>query len=83
MKEVCLFYSRLVYFIALWSFLRPFGLFCDHLVYIFYGYLVNFSRFGMLYQEKSGNPGEGGRKTTVWIRFWNSIRVSPNFLKIN
>jgi hypothetical protein len=22
----------------------------------FYGYLVHFSRFGMLYQEKSGNP---------------------------
>jgi hypothetical protein len=23
---------------------------------IFYGYLVYFSRLGMLYQEKSGNP---------------------------
>jgi hypothetical protein len=28
--------------------LWPFG--------IFYDYLVHFSRFGMLYQEKSGNP---------------------------
>jgi hypothetical protein len=42
---------------AIWSILRPFG----HLAIlwpfdIFYGYLVYFSRFGMLYQEKSGNP---------------------------
>jgi hypothetical protein len=29
--------------------LWPFG--------IFYGYFVCFSRFGMLYQEKFGNPG--------------------------
>jgi hypothetical protein len=34
---------------AIWYILWPFG--------IFYGYLVYFSRFGMLYQEKSGNPG--------------------------
>jgi hypothetical protein len=27
----------------------PFGIFVDHLVY--------FSSFGMLYQDKSGNPG--------------------------
>jgi hypothetical protein len=30
--------------------LRSFGL--------FYGYWVYFSRFGMLYEEKSGNPGQ-------------------------
>jgi hypothetical protein len=37
-----------VYFMAIWSILRPFG--------IMYVYLVYFSRFGILYQEKSGNP---------------------------
>jgi hypothetical protein len=37
------------YFTAIWDILLPFG--------IFYGYLIYFSRFGMLYQEKSGNPG--------------------------
>jgi hypothetical protein len=37
----------LIYFMATWPILRPFGIFCDHLVYFF--------RFGMLYQEKSGN----------------------------
>jgi hypothetical protein len=40
--------KMLVYFMAIWSILWPFG--------IFYGYLAYFSRFGMLYQEKSGNP---------------------------
>jgi hypothetical protein len=39
----------LEYFIAFWYILWPFG--------IFYGYLVHFSRFGMLCQEKSGSPG--------------------------
>jgi phosphatidylglycerophosphate synthase len=37
-----LFYSHCVY-------LKTFGICCVFLVY--------FSRFGMLYQEKSGNPG--------------------------
>jgi hypothetical protein len=36
--------------------LLPFGpLYCHF--GIFYGYLVHFSHFCMLYQEKSGNPG--------------------------
>jgi hypothetical protein len=43
MVDVGLFYGHLVYLMAFWSILRPFG--------IFYGL-----RFGMLYQEKSGNP---------------------------
>jgi hypothetical protein len=38
----------LVYFKDIWSILLPFG--------TFYGYLVYFSRFGMMYEEKSGNP---------------------------
>jgi hypothetical protein len=36
---------------ATWSILRTFGKF-----YGFYGRLVSFYRFGMLYQEKSGSP---------------------------
>jgi hypothetical protein len=47
---------HLVYFVAIWytyvvvilHILLPFG--------VFYGYLVYFPRFGMFYQEKSGNP---------------------------
>jgi hypothetical protein len=34
---------------AIGNILWPFGIFCGHLVY--------FPRFGMLYLEKSGNPG--------------------------
>jgi hypothetical protein len=41
----------LMYFMTIWYILRPFDIFG------FYGHLVGFSRFGMLYQEKSGNPG--------------------------
>jgi hypothetical protein len=66
-----IFFGYLIYFMAIWYILWPFGIFCGHLVYfwlfgIFYGhlvyfrlftYVVYFSRFGLLYQEKSGNPG--------------------------
>jgi hypothetical protein len=45
-------WKMLVYLMALWSATRivlwPFG--------IFHGHLVHFSRFGMLCQDKSGNP---------------------------
>jgi hypothetical protein len=41
--SICLFYGQML-------FLWPFGTFSGHLVY--------FSRLGMLYREKSGNPGE-------------------------
>jgi hypothetical protein len=40
---------------VIWSILRPFGIFCGHLVYFIVIWYI-FPRFGMLYQEKSGNP---------------------------
>jgi hypothetical protein len=42
-------WNMLAYFMDIWSILRSIGIFCGNLVY--------FSHFGMLYQEKSGNPG--------------------------
>jgi hypothetical protein len=61
-----IFCGRLVYFVAIWHILWPFGIFCGHLEYItlvlwdilwpfgiFYG---SFPSFGILYQEKSGKP---------------------------
>jgi hypothetical protein len=42
----------LVYFMSIFG---PFGICCGHFVK-FYGYLVYFSRLGMLYQEKYANP---------------------------
>jgi hypothetical protein len=41
-------HGHLVYFMAIWYILLPFG--------ICYGYLVYFPRLGMLCQEKSGSP---------------------------
>jgi hypothetical protein len=38
-----------MYFIEIRDILWPFGTFCVH--------LVHFSRFGIMYQEKYGNPG--------------------------
>jgi hypothetical protein len=49
MKNLGIFYNHLVYFTAIGNTLWPFGTFCGNLVY--------FSRFGILDQEKSGNPG--------------------------
>jgi hypothetical protein len=40
---------------VIWSISLPFEIFHGHLVY-FVAILVYFSNFGMLYQEKSGNP---------------------------
>jgi hypothetical protein len=42
---------------AIWSILRPFGIYFMVILYIL-------SRFGMLYQEKSGNPGSESLRRT-------------------
>jgi hypothetical protein len=69
-------WKMLVYFMAIWSILWPFGLFCSHLVYFvaiwFISWLL-FSRFGMLYQNKSGNPADNDR-TNVDIFRRNFLR---------
>jgi hypothetical protein len=49
----------LLYYMAIWSTLYLFGIFRGLLVH---GYLIFFPRFGMLYQEKSGNPGVDERR---------------------
>jgi hypothetical protein len=58
---------KMISYMAIWSLLLPFGIFCCHLVYfvtvgyillpfgIFCGHLVYISRFGMLCHEKSGS----------------------------
>jgi hypothetical protein len=45
-----MFYGHVVNFPAIWFILWHFGILCVHLVY--------FSRFGILYQDKSGSPVE-------------------------
>jgi hypothetical protein len=49
MEDVGICYGHLVNFPAIWHILWPFGIFSP--------ILVHFTRFGMLYQEKSGSPG--------------------------
>jgi hypothetical protein len=46
--------KKLLYYRAIWYFVRPIGQFLC-LIGILCGQ-VHFFRFGMLYQEKSGNP---------------------------
>jgi hypothetical protein len=48
-KMLNYFIVILLYFKAIWDILWPFGIYCSHLVY--------FSGFGIMYQDKSGNPG--------------------------
>jgi hypothetical protein len=49
MEEGGIFYGQLVHFTVFCYILWTFGKVCGNLVY--------FSRFGIWYQEKSGNPG--------------------------
>jgi hypothetical protein len=54
MEDVGVFYGHLVVqFTVICYILWTFGIVCGNLVY--------FSRFGILYQEKSGNPGTNRR----------------------
>jgi hypothetical protein len=48
-ENLGIFYNHLVYFSAIGNILWPFGIFRGHLLY--------FPCFGILYQEKSCNPG--------------------------
>jgi hypothetical protein len=51
-------WKRLVYFMDTFSILRPLEIFYGHLVYFVVIWYI-FSRFGILYQEKYGNPASG------------------------
>jgi hypothetical protein len=64
-------------FMAIWSILRPFGIFRFHLVYFMFFWCI-FSRFGIFYQEKSGNP------ETYLVRRLDSAvgpKMAPKFMK--
>jgi hypothetical protein len=56
MGNLGIFYGHLVYFTAIGNILWPFGIFCGHLEYFVVIWYIS-PRFGILYQEKSGNPG--------------------------
>jgi hypothetical protein len=50
-------WQMLVHFMAIWSISRPFGMAYGHLVYNLWSLGKFFPHFGMVHQEKSGNPG--------------------------
>jgi hypothetical protein len=50
MEDVWNVFGHSVYFTAISYIYCPFGIFCDHLGMFF--------SFGILYQEKSGNPAD-------------------------
>jgi hypothetical protein len=70
-------WKRLVNFMAIWSILLPLCLCYGHFVY-FVVILAYFSRFGMLYQEKSGNPGDSWFDP-VYINSRKLKRPPPDF----
>jgi hypothetical protein len=65
MKDVGRLYGHLVRFTDIPCILLPFGIFVVILVY--------FSRFGMLYQEKSGNPAPQLGMSFDEANFWNTF----------
>jgi hypothetical protein len=75
-----IFCGHLVYFVVIWYILWSFGIFCGHLVYFF--------RFGMLYQEKSGNPDSTTITLThacfvaaAWLRKPQTLSVKKSCAK--
>jgi hypothetical protein len=62
MENDGIFYGPWEYFTAIWHMLETFHIFCGH--------LVNFSSFGMFYQDKSGSPAR------------NKLRASKKLLSL-
>jgi hypothetical protein len=55
MEEVGVFDGNLVYFTDIWYIFWPICIFCGQFVYFMVIWYI-FSRFGLLSQEKSGDP---------------------------
>jgi hypothetical protein len=49
-------WKKFIYVMAIWNILWILGIFYDHLVHFVFIWYI-FSGFGIMYQEKSGNPG--------------------------
>jgi hypothetical protein len=64
--KMLVLFGHLVNFPSTWHILWPFGIFSP--------LLVHFTWFGMLYQEKSGNPDVSSSRAAVTKPFGDSIR---------
>jgi hypothetical protein len=65
-------WKLLVYFIDIWSVLRPFDIFYGHWVYFVVIWDV-LQRIGKLYLEKSGNPALKPNKVLLFFSFLREI----------
>jgi hypothetical protein len=68
----------LVYFMTIWSILRPLEIFYGHLVYLGVIWFI-FSHFCILDQEKSGNPGRDTNGRFIYRRNANNGNFMPAF----
>jgi hypothetical protein len=74
LENVAIFYGHLEYFKDIEDILGPFGTFCVH--------LVHFSGFGILFQEKSGNPDVHAlRRNAEWLQE-TQIAFQQRFIQI-
>jgi hypothetical protein len=65
---------------VIWNILRPFGISYDHFVYFQVSWYI-FSRFGMLYYEKSGNPASRCRSLEFVMASSFHIARAPGLLQ--
>jgi hypothetical protein len=63
-----LYWKFFIYFMAICNILRTLVLFYDHLVHFVFIWYI-FSGFGIMYQEKYGNPGQSMFFVLVMIIF--------------
>jgi hypothetical protein len=63
-------FGHVAYFTANLCILWSFGIFCGRLVYFVVVWYI-FPRFGLLYQEKSGNPDPSAPLHTYLVNKWH------------
>jgi hypothetical protein len=72
----------LVYFMTIWSILRPLEIFSSHLVYFVVIWYI-FPRFGILYQGKSGNHDAHHATPLGPCKTFHADGTEANFQKNN
>jgi hypothetical protein len=65
-------WKMLLYIMAIWNILRPFGIFYDHLVHFVFIWYI-FSSLGIMHREKSGNP--------VYYPLWRKNRLRGHWIR--
>jgi hypothetical protein len=69
--RIALDWKMLIYFMTTCNISRTFEIFYDHMVHFVFIWYI-FSGFGIMYQEKSGNPGQSTfvLATATLLRFY-------------